>query len=72
MSALWQPADPLDVYYSYDSSADNSASGYPHMFRETPNTRPFASIFGLDDSRVETARIGAPLGPSVIVPPQVV
>jgi iron complex outermembrane receptor protein len=65
VSALWQPSELLDVYYSYDNSRDQSASGYPHMLQRTANTPPFPPIYGLDPGRVDKARLGAPLGPSL-------
>lgn len=65
VSALWQPVDPLDVFYAYDNSRDRSASGYPHMLRTTATTPPFPPIYGLDAGRVDTARLGAPLDPSL-------
>jgi iron complex outermembrane receptor protein len=64
LSALWQPADTVDVLYAYEKSQDKSTSGYPHI-RAFVDSRPQSPLVVVDRDRAKTARVGAPLPYSI-------
>lgn len=65
VAALWQPADGIDVEYSYAKSRDESANGYAHITRLLPGAPPLAPLFSVEPRRVRVSRAGVPLEPSV-------
>lgn len=64
VSALWEPNERFDALYSYDISRDRSTSGYPHLSAFIDD-RDQAPLMQVEDGRVDDARFGAPLRPSV-------
>lgn len=65
LAVRWQPVDSLDVQYSFDKSRDESVGGYAQIEELLPGAPPLAPIFSLEPDRVERARAGVLLGPSI-------
>jgi iron complex outermembrane receptor protein len=65
VSALWKPADAIDILYSFDTSRDASVSGYAQFTQLLPGAQPLPPIFSLELDRVRSGRAGLQLEPSV-------
>lgn len=65
VSTLWEPAANFDVLYAFDKSRDESPGMYAHISRLLPGAPPLAPMFSLEPDRVDRARAGVLLGPSV-------
>ena len=64
-SALWEPTDDISILYAYDRSKDRTTPYYTHIKGLAAGSPPLAPMFGFDTGRVDVARAGVPLKPSV-------
>ncbi|HEY4545260.1 MAG TPA: TonB-dependent receptor [Pedomonas sp.] len=64
-TALWTPADTLEVRYSFEKSRDKSVSGYSQILRLLEGAPPLAPIFDVEPERVRQGRAGVPLKPGI-------
>jgi len=65
VSVLWQPAPNFELYYSFDTSRDNSVIGYTQIGDLLKGAAPLPPIFSVEDKRVRKGRAGVALEPSV-------
>ncbi|MDP3676021.1 MAG: TonB-dependent receptor [Novosphingobium sp.] len=64
--AEWEPAENVNLLYSFDTSRDRSTPMYMHFQQRIPGVVPaLPPIFDFEPHRVDRARLGVPLAPSV-------
>lgn len=64
-AVTWNPAENLELLYSYDNSRDSSVSGYLQIGELLEGATPLPPIFDLEPNRVRIGRAGVPLEPGI-------